>query len=122
MGAKAAFQHHGIWFARHGFAALVLDTIEFGEIPGIHHGIHDLGMWHWLSLGYTPAGVEVWNAIRALDYLETRKEVDTSRAGITGISGEGRSRGSRPPRTNGFRRRRRCWRPGPSGLTWQAML
>ena len=88
-GAKADYQHHGIWFARNGFAAFVLDTIEFGEIPGIHHGIHDLGMWHWLSLGYTPRGVEVWNAIRALDYLETRPEVDASRAGITGRSGGG---------------------------------
>ncbi|HYI96626.1 MAG TPA: acetylxylan esterase [Bryobacteraceae bacterium] len=88
-GAKADYQHHGIWFAKNGFVAFVLDTIEFGEIPGIHHGIHNLGMWHWLSLGYTPSGVEVWNAIRALDYLETRPEVDASRAGMTGRSGGG---------------------------------
>ncbi|MBI4903055.1 MAG: acetylxylan esterase [Acidobacteria bacterium] len=88
-GAKAHYQHHGIWFARNGFAAFVLDTIEFGEIPGIHHGVHDLSMWHWLSLGYTPAGVETWNAIRALDYLETRPEIDSARAGITGRSGGG---------------------------------
>lgn len=88
-GAKADYQHHGIWFAKNGFAAFVLDTIEFGEIPGIHHGIHNLGMWHWLSLGYAPAGVEVWNAIRALDYLETRAEIDPTRAGITGRSGGG---------------------------------
>src|SRR5688572_30898584 len=46
-------------------------------------------MWHWLSLGYTPAGVEVWNAIRALDYLETRSEVDRRHIGLTGISGGG---------------------------------
>ncbi len=88
-GAKAQYQHHGIWFAKNGFVALLLDTIEFGEIPGIHHGVHDLAMWDWLSLGYTPAGVEVWNAIRALDYLETRPEVDPTRAAITGRSGGG---------------------------------
>ena len=57
---------------------VLIDTIEFGEVPGIHHGLHDLGMWDWLSLGYTPAGPEVWNAIRALDYLERRPEVDPS--------------------------------------------
>ena len=88
-GAKVHYQHHGIWFAKHGYAAFVLDTIEFGELPGIHHGTHDLGMWYWLSLGYTPAGPEVWNAIRALDYLETRPEIDAKRAAITGISGGG---------------------------------
>ena len=84
-----AFQHHGIWFARHGYVCLIIDTIEFGEISGIHHGTHDLGMWYWLSLGYTPAGPEVWNAIRALDYLESRPEVDPRRIALTGISGGG---------------------------------
>jgi cephalosporin-C deacetylase-like acetyl esterase len=88
-GAKVQYQHHGVWLARHGYAAFVLDTVEFGEVPGIHHGTHDLGMWYWHSLGYTPAGPEVWNAIRALDYLETRPEVDAKRAAVTGISGGG---------------------------------
>ena len=88
-GAKFDYQQHGIWFARNGYAALLIDTVEFGELSGIHHGLHDLGMWYWLSLGFTPAGPEVWNAIRALDYLETRKEVDPERIAVTGISGGG---------------------------------
>jgi len=89
LGAKFQYQDRAIWFASHGYACLVLDTLEFGEVAGIHHGTHDLNMWHWLSLGYTPAGVEVWNAIRAVDYLETRSEVDKRRIGLTGISGGG---------------------------------
>ena len=40
-------------------------------------------------VGYTPAGVEAWNCIRALDYLETRPEVDRERMGATGRSGGG---------------------------------
>ena len=88
-GAKVNYQHHGIWLAKHGYVAFLIDTIEFGEVPGIHHGTHDLEMWDWVSLGYTPAGPEVWNGIRALDYLETRPEVDPKRLAITGISGGG---------------------------------
>lgn len=88
-GAKHGYQHHGIWLARHGFTALLVDTIEFAEVPGIHHGIYNLEMWHWLSLGYSPAGPEVWNGIRAIDYLATRPEVDIQKLGVTGISGGG---------------------------------
>lgn len=88
-GAKVQYQHHGIALASHGYVAFLIDTIEFGEIPGIHHGTHDLGMWNWLSMGYTPIGPEVWNAVRALDYLETRPEVDPKRIAVTGISGGG---------------------------------
>src|SRR5712672_1562732 len=63
LGAKVEYQDRALWFASHGFACLVLDTLEFGEVAGIHHGTHNLNMWHWLSLGYTPAGTEVWSAI-----------------------------------------------------------
>ncbi len=89
LGAKSFYQERVIWFASHGYACLVLDTLEFGEVAGIHHGIHDLNLWNWLSLGYTPVGVEVWNAMRALDYLESRRDVDMKRIGMTGISGGG---------------------------------
>jgi dienelactone hydrolase len=89
FGAKAHYQHHGAWFARNGYVCLVIDTLQLGEIEGIHHGTYDRNRWWWLSRGYTPAGVEAWNCIRALDYLETRPEVDRSRIGVTGRSGGG---------------------------------
>jgi dienelactone hydrolase len=88
-GNKVFYQHHGIWFARHGYACLVLDTLQLGEIQGLHHGTYREAMWWWNSRGYTPAGVEAWNSIRALDYLETRPEVDKTRFGATGRSGGG---------------------------------
>lgn len=89
LGAKTQYLDRTTWFATHGYCVLALDTLEFGEVPGIHHGTHNLAMWHWLSLGYTPAGIEVWNAMRALDWLATRPEVDATRIGLTGISGGG---------------------------------
>lgn len=88
-GNKTAYQHHGAWFARNGYACLTIDTVQLGEIEGLHHGTYREGMWWWNSRGYTPAGVEAWNCIRALDYLETRPEVDKNRFGVTGRSGGG---------------------------------
>ena len=35
-GNKTAYQSHGIWFARHGYLCLVLDTLQLGEIPAVH--------------------------------------------------------------------------------------
>jgi dienelactone hydrolase len=88
-GNKTAYQHHGAWFARNGYACLVIDTVQLGEIPGLHHGTYREGMWWWNSRGYSPAAVEAWNCIRALDYLETRPEIDKTRFAITGRSGGG---------------------------------
>ena len=88
-GSKAHYQHHGGWFARNGYVCLIIDTLQLGEIEGIHHGTYKYDMWWWINRGYTPAGVEAWNCIRALDYLETRKEVDATKMGVTGRSGGG---------------------------------
>lgn len=88
-GSKSHYQHHGAWFARHGYVCLVIDTLQLGEIEGLHHGTHREGMYWWFSRGYTPSGVEAWNGIRALDYLQSRPEVDGDRLGVTGRSGGG---------------------------------
>jgi dienelactone hydrolase len=88
-GTKVGYQHHPAWLAEQGYVALIIDTLEMGEIEGEHHGTHRRGMWWWPTRGYTPAGVETWNAMRALDYLETRPEVDPQRIGVTGRSGGG---------------------------------
>ncbi len=88
-GNKVSYQHHGAWFARNGYVCLTIDTVQLGEIEGIHHGTYRYNMWWWNSRGYTSAGVEAWNCVRSLDYLETRKEVDPNRIGVTGRSGGG---------------------------------
>jgi hypothetical protein len=89
MGNKTGYQHHGAWFARHGYVCLIIDTIQLGEIRGDHHGTYSKNRWWWAARGYTPAGVEAWNGLRALDYLETRPEVDRARFAVTGRSGGG---------------------------------
>ena len=88
-GNKAAYQHHGIWFATHGYVCLVIDSLQLGEIAAIHHGTYRENRWWWHSRGYTPSGVECWNCIRALDYLQSRPDVDPDRLAVTGRSGGG---------------------------------
>jgi dienelactone hydrolase len=89
FGNKTHYHYHGSWFARNGYCCLTIDTLQLGEIEGIHHGTYRENRWWWNSRGYTPAGVEAWNCIRALDYLETRPEVDAACIGVTGRSGGG---------------------------------
>ncbi len=86
---KFNYQLHPRWFAEHGYVAMILDAIQIGENTGFHHGTYSKGWWHWYSQGYSPAGVEVWAAMRAADYLQTRPEVDAKQLGITGNSGGG---------------------------------
>lgn len=88
-GAKTSYQHHGAWFARHGYVCLTIDTIQYGELEGLHHGLYWHRMWWWYARGYTPGGVETWNSIRGLDYLQSRPEVDGEKLGMTGRSGGG---------------------------------
>ncbi len=101
-GNKSAHQDHGLWFANNGYICLIVDSLQLGEIPGVHHGTYGIGnenyaikkdpvetrFW-WQALGYTPAGVECWNGIRGIDYLCSRPDVDPERIGVTGISGGG---------------------------------
>jgi len=88
-GNKAGYEHHGVWYAKHGFNCLVIDTVQLGEIRGLHHGTHREGRWDWFSRGYTPAGVEAWAGIRGIDYLASRADVDANKIGVTGRSGGG---------------------------------
>lgn len=90
-GPKVAdhYQTHPIWYARNGIASLIIDTLNGGEIQGAHHGTYNLDRWWWVNRGYTPSGVEAWNAVRALDYLESLPEIDSARLAVTGLSGGG---------------------------------
>ena len=86
---KVRYQPYPRKFAELGFVCLIIETIQMGEVRGEHHGCYANGWFHWYSRGYSPGGVEVWNAIRGLDLLAARPEVDPDKLGVTGISGGG---------------------------------
>jgi len=95
--AKAweSYQTMGAFLALNGMAALVFDPIDQGErsqLPSAKiwgTAAHDaLGVGSIL-LGRNTARFEIWDGMRAIDYLQSRSEVDPNRIGCTGNSGGG---------------------------------
>ncbi len=93
-GAKQdpVVQSRCIGLAKLGFFVLVVDAFGAGE-----RGLSKkLGEYHGetvaatlLPVGLPLSGLQVYENMRAVDYLLTRPEVDGSRLGITGASGGG---------------------------------
>lgn len=72
---------------RQGFVVLAYDPIGQGErkLRGYSHSVS----YPALLVGHSNLRYMLWDSIRAVDYLETRGEVDPKRIGIAGNSGGG---------------------------------
>jgi len=78
--------------ARRGFVTIAPEVYCFGERtePEDRGGCSCRKAAWWAQMyGKTLIGVRVWDVMRCIDYLETRKEVDADRIGCMGISGGG---------------------------------
>ncbi len=95
--AHDSYQTMGALLALNGMAALVFDPIDQGERgqllkdwPGLWgtkaHTMIGVGS---ILLGRNTAWFEIWDGMRAIDYLQSRPEVDPKRIGCTGNSGGG---------------------------------
>ena len=80
----------------HGYPVFALEQVSFGHRRDVTACGDDAGSSSCnsdsmaaLMLGETITGWRVWDAMRAIDYLETRPEVDPARIATMGISGGG---------------------------------
>ncbi|MBN2449205.1 MAG: acetylxylan esterase [Lentisphaeria bacterium] len=98
----ASYQARGITFARMGSVALLWDMVDYNDsalqLSGSYQEesywqVHNRSwpqrrdrraLWNVNALG-----VQLWNSIRALDFLASLPEVDAGRLGCTGESGGG---------------------------------
>ncbi len=94
-------QHQYLNLVKKGFIVFAFDPVGQGErvqyydpqtgkstVGGPTHQ-HSYPGAQAFIVGTSQAKYEIWDGIRAVDYLLTREEVDPSRIGITGISGGG---------------------------------
>jgi dienelactone hydrolase len=95
--AKDDYQKACIGLAKKGIVTLIFDPMGQGERPmyrrpgekRVAQGEHQIPGRQALLIGQTMANSMIWDAIRAIDYLETRPDVEKTRIGMLGHSGGG---------------------------------
>jgi len=87
--AMEAYQRGSALTALNGMAALIFDPIEQGERGrGSTRGHNAIGL-PALLLGSNTAQIEIWDGMRAIDYLQSRPEIIKEKIGFMGNSGGG---------------------------------
>jgi len=74
----------GITLAREGYVALAYDMVGYDDTLQTEHRFHSQTYQLW---SFGPLALQLWNSIRALDFVESLPEVDTHRIAVTGASG-----------------------------------
>jgi dienelactone hydrolase len=94
---KPGYQHDfAIQVVEHGMAAVAIEPLGFGcrrdpvtRKKGAEATACQPSAGAALLLGQTMLGWRVYDVMRAIDWIETRKELDARRVGCMGISGGG---------------------------------
>ncbi len=98
--ARDLYQQAPILLAKHGLAAFCYDPIDQGErrqlldadgkplVTQSTQG-HNLAGIGATLIGRNTATYRIWDGMRAIDYLQSRADIDPKRIGCTGISGGG---------------------------------
>lgn len=73
-----------VMLARMGFVVLTYDMVGYNDTKQTPHSFGNDAekLWNW-----GPLGLQLWNSIRAVDFVSTLPDVDAARIGATGASG-----------------------------------
>ena len=74
----------GITLARQGYVVFTYDMVGYGDAIQLPHGFGDKREELW---GVNVLGLQLWNSIRAVDFLSSLPYVDANRLAVTGASG-----------------------------------
>ena len=94
---KVDYQYdYAIQIVEHGMAAVAIEPLAFGcrrdpltKSKGLTQTACQPSAGAALLLGQTMLGWRVYDVSRAIDWIETRKELDPARVGCMGVSGGG---------------------------------
>lgn len=76
----------GISLALQGFVAFSYDMTGYNDMIQTPHAFGSPQEQLW---SFGPLGLQLWNSIRALDFLESLEDVDATKIAMTGASGGG---------------------------------
>ncbi|MGA7414403.1 MAG: hypothetical protein WBW33_28290 [Bryobacteraceae bacterium] len=76
----------GVNFARQGYVAFAIDMVGYNDTMQTPHEFGGPREDLW---SFSPLGLQLWNSTRALDFLLSLEDVDSTRIGVTGASGGG---------------------------------
>jgi dienelactone hydrolase len=82
--AQVSVPGRGISLARQGYVVFAYDMVGFGDTKQLDHDFGGKAEQLW---SFTPLGLQLWNSIRAVDFMQSLRDVDDSRIAVTGASG-----------------------------------
>jgi dienelactone hydrolase len=76
----------GISMARQGYVVFAYDMVGYNDTKQTPHEFGAPREYLW---GFGPLGLQLWDSMRALDFLQSLPDVDPEQIGMTGASGGG---------------------------------
>ncbi len=74
----------GISLARQGYVVFAYDMVGYTDTLQVPHRFGNAGQRLW---SFGPMGLQLWDSIRGLDFLQSLPDVDANRIGMAGASG-----------------------------------